>query len=391
MTEFLSRLFIKNHNNVKDAKVRSAYGTLSTFVGITANFLLSAVKLIVGTIAASSAIVADALNNLSDAGSSLITFVSFKLSSKPADREHPFGHARIEYIASMIVSFLILLVGFETLSSTFLVLIGINESEPIVFSIFTIIILGISVLAKLWLAFFYRKIGKRINSSVLLASSTDSLIDSLSTVAVLISSIVIKFTDIQIIDTVVSLIVSFMIIFAGIKILNETKNSLLGEAPVDEEIKKINKIISEYPEILGIHDLMIHNYGPNHYITSLHAEVDGKADVYYLHDTIDNIEKRINNELNMICTIHMDPIVTDDDTLNELKSFLQNIIETEVSPNITVHDFRTVVGITHTNLIFDIVVPFENTEPPQKIVERICEAVKAKRNDCYCVITVDRG
>lgn len=391
MTELLSKIFIKNYKNITDPKVRKGYGTLSSFVGISVNIILAFIKLFLGIITVSVAVIADALNNLSDAGSSIITLVSFRMSAKPADRDHPFGHARIEYIASMIISFLILLVGFETLIKSVSVLLGISDAQLPSFSTVSIIILASSILLKLWLALFYRKIGKRINSGVIKASSVDSLTDCISTVAVLISAIIIKYTDLKIIDTIVGLGVSVMIIIAGVKILNETKNSLLGEAPVDEQVKSINEIISEYPEIIGTHDLMIHNYGPNHYIASFHAEVDGSKDIFILHDMIDIVEKRIQSELNILCTIHMDPIVTDDSTVNELKSFLIETIKQDVSPDISIHDFRVVIGNTHTNMIFDIILPFESKETPDDVIEKICVAVNKRRNECFCVITVDRG
>ena len=391
MTELLSRIFVKNYKDTKDSGVRKGYGTLSSFVGIFVNIILSAIKLILGLLTASAAIIADALNNLSDAGSSIITLVSFKMSSKPADRDHPFGHARIEYIASLAVSFIILLVGFESITGALGVLFGINESETPNFSTVSLIILGSSILLKLWLSVFYRKVGKKIDSSVIRASGVDSLGDCVSTLAVLISAIIIKLTDIQLIDTIVSIAVSVMIIIAGLRILNETKNSLLGEAPVDEQVASLQKIISEYPEILDIHDLLIHNYGPNRYIASFHAEVDGTKDIFLLHDMIDNVEKRIQGELNIMCTIHMDPVVTDDETVTELKNFLTETINEDVSADISVHDFRIVVGNTHTNMIFDVVLPFESKLSPSDVTEKISEAVRKKRENCFCVITVDRG
>ncbi len=391
MTELLAKIFIKDQGNTADPSVRKKYGFLASIVGIAVNIILAGIKLTVGLLTASLAVIADALNNLSDAGSSIITFVSFKMSAKPADRDHPFGHARIEYIASMIVSFLILIVGFETLTSAFNTLIGKGEGETPSFSTVSLIIIGCSVLFKLWLSFFYRKVGRKIDSSVVKASSTDSLLDCISTTAVLIASIVVKITGLAIIDAIVGIAVSLLIMYAGIGILNETKNSLLGEAPLDETLAALDAVIKEYPDIEGVHDMMIHNYGPNHYIASFHAEVDGKKDVYMLHDMIDNVEKRIFNELGILCTIHMDPIVTDDDTVNELRGFLCNIIAENLSPDITVHDFRTVIGATHTNLIFDIVLPFESALSPAEAVDMINNAVSASRPECFCVITVDRG
>jgi cation diffusion facilitator family transporter len=391
MTEFLSKIFIKNYQDTSNDKVRSAYGTLSSIVGILVNVIIASAKLIIGILTFSSAIIADAINNYSDAASSIVTLVSFKLSSKPADKDHPFGHARIEYVSSMIVSFLILLVGFETVSDAISSIIGIKETTAIKFSTISIIILAISIIFKLWLGLFYRKIGKKINSATLIASSADSLTDSVSTLAALISSIIIKFTGLDIIDSIVAVGISIMIFIAGLKILNDTKNSILGEAPLKEQVDSIEKMISEYPEILGIHDLLVHNYGPNHYIASLHAEVDGNHDIYMLHDLIDNVEKRIQDDLNILCTIHMDPIVTDDETVNELKSFLLKTINDEISESISIHDFRVVVGNTHTNLIFDVVLPFESKYSPEEIIELICEKIKEKKENCYCVITVDRG
>jgi len=391
MTELLSKIFVKNHRDTQNTAVRKSYGTLASFVGIAVNIILALTKLVLGILTASAAIVADALNNLSDAGSSIITLVSFKLSAKPADRDHPFGHARIEYIASMIISFLILLVGFETLTSSFSVLFGISAAKSPDFSTVSLIILSLSIMLKLWLALFYRTVGKRINSGVIKASSVDSLADCISTLAVLVSAIIIKITNLPIIDTVVSIGVAVMIVIAGVRILNETKNSLLGEAPVQEQINEIDKIIAEFPEVIGVHDLIIHNYGPNHYIASLHAEVDGAKDIYMLHDMIDNLEKRIHTDLNIMCTIHMDPIVTDDETVNELKEFLQYVIREDFANAFSFHDFRVVVGATHTNLIFDILLPFEYKDAPDVVIHKVSEAVSERKENCYCVITIDRG
>ncbi len=391
MTELLSRLFIKDYKDTKSQTVRKKYGFLASLVGIAVNLLLAGIKLAVGLLTASLAVIADALNNLSDAGSSIITFVSFKMSAKPADRDHPFGHARIEYIASMIVSFLILIVGFETLTGAFNTLIGKSEGEAPDFSVLSLIIIGCSVLLKLWLSFFYRKIGKKIDSSVIKASSADSLLDCVSTTAVLVASVIVKITGFVLLDAIVGIAVSFLIMYAGIGILNETKNSLLGEAPLDETIESLNGVIARYPDIIGIHDMMIHNYGPNHYIASLHAEVDGNKDIYMLHDMIDNVEKQIHSELGILCTIHMDPVVTDDETVCELLDFVRSVIKEKISPEITVHDFRTVIGVTHTNLIFDIVLPFESPLSPAEAIEAVDMAIKAERPHCFSVITVDRG
>lgn len=368
---------------------RQKYGAFAGIIGIITNLILSVFKLTIGFITASVAIIADALNNFSDAGSSIVSLVSFKLSEKPADRDHPFGHARIEYIASMVVSFLILLVGFEMLSDAIGVIFGFSEASIPSFSMVSLIILGASVAVKLILAIFYRKIGRKINSSVILASATDSFFDCISTTAVLISSIIIRYTDLFIIDAIIGLLVSFLILFAGIRMLNETKNSLLGEAPVKETVESILKIVSEYPEIIGTHDLLVHNYGPGHYVASFHAEVDGKEDIYLLHDVIDNIEKRIGQELNIICTIHLDPITTDNEEVNILKKIVTDIVKS-ISDDIGIHDFRVVIGKTHTNLIFDLEVPFEMEITTNRLTEQIETELRKTRANCYCVITVDR-
>ena len=390
MTKLLTRLFVKNSDNTSDPAVRKSYGTLSSVVGIIINLILAGIKILAGVLSGSVAIIADAFNNLSDSGSSVITLISFKLSSKPADKEHPYGHARLEYIASMVVSFIILLVGAELLIDSGKTLIGLSEANTTEISIVTIIILSVSIFLKLWLGLFYRGIAKRIDSTVISAAAADSFSDSFSTVAVLISSIVIKLTDWHIVDAIVGIGVSIPIIIAGLKILNETKDILLGEGPVDETVKAIEGIISDYPDIIGIHDLMVHNYGPNKSVASLHAEVDGKKDIYYLHDMIDNAERRISEELDIICTIHMDPIVTDDENVNELRAFL---IETmrECGLDLSIHDFRVVIGQTHTNMIFDVVLPFDHPLSEEEVKEKISSSVRARRDNCYCVIVVDRG
>ncbi len=390
MIDFLSKLFVKNYNSPENPRVRKDYGTFSSIVGICANFLLAIIKVVAGILSSSTAIIADALNNLSDAGSAVVTFISFKISSKPADRGHPFGHARMEYISSMIVSFLILIVGVEMILESFKTILGISEPKLIEFSPVVIIILSISIVLKLWLGFFYRKIGIKIKSSVIRASSVDSLFDAISTTAVLISSIIIHFTDLYIIDAVVGIGVSIMILVAGGKILIETKDALLGEGPVEEMVESINAIVAEYPDVEGVHDLMVHNYGPAHFIASFHAEVDGKKDIYLLHDMIDNLERNIKERLGISCTIHMDPIVTDDETVIAFKSFLVETM-TEDDILLPIHDFRVVVGESHTNLIFDVVIPYEYHLSENDVCTKIAKAVEDKNPNCYCVITVDRN
>lgn len=390
MTKLLGRLFIKNYENTSDPSVRKAYGTLSSVVGIIINLILAIFKLLCGILSNSVSIMADAFNNLSDSGTAVITLISFKISSRPADKEHPFGHARMEYIASMIVSFIIMLVGAELLLDSGKTLLGLSDKKETTVTTLTIVILAASIIVKLLLALFYRSIGKTIDSSVVLAASADSFSDSFSTLAVLASSIVIKFTAWHVIDAIMGIIVSIPIIIAGFKILNETKDVLLGEAPVDETVRDIERIIKDFPDIIGTHDLMVHNYGPSNFVASFHAEVDGKQDIYYLHDMIDNVERRICEELKILCTIHMDPVVTDDENVNELKTFLIDTMRSE-GLDFPIHDFRTVIGQTHTNMIFDVVLPFDSKISEEELKLAISNAVIKRRDYCYCVITVDRG
>lgn len=390
MTELLSKIFVKDYKNTENPTVRAKYGTFSSIVGIFINFILAGIKIFAGILSGSVAIMADAVNNLSDAGSSTVSFMSFKIASKPADRDHPFGHGRIEYVASLIVSFLIIHVGLDLLVDSGSNILGLNEVSPVEISTLTFIILSLSVVMKLWLGIFYRSVAKRIDSSVIKASSADCFSDCISTGAVLVCAVVIKLTDAVIIDSIVGLLVSVLIIVAGLKILLETNNSILGEAPVETTVDAIKKIVSEYPYIVGIHDMMVHNYGPGHYIASFHAEVNGDEDIYMLHDTIDNVEKRIGTELKIECTIHLDPVAVNDEEVNELRKIALAAVE-KLNENITIHDFRAVIGASHTNLIFDIVLPYESKLTSRDARDAICKNVSEIREDLFCVITVDRG
>jgi cation diffusion facilitator family transporter len=331
---------------------------------------------------------ADATNNLSDAGTSTVSLVSFKLASKPADKDHPFGHARIEYIASMIVSFLILYVGVSFLIDSAKKVFDKEAVSP-TFDVLPLVLLSVSIVFKLILGAYYRSVAKKINSTVIKAAALDSLTDSISTFAVLISTIIVKITEVAVIDAIVGVAVSVMIIIAGFKVLNETKNSILGEAPTDEVVMSINETVKSFPEIIGIHDMIVHNYGPNHYFASFHAEVDGKRDIYMLHDHIDNAEKQISTDLGIQCTIHMDPIVTDDERITALKELVINITK-ELDESISIHDFRAVIGTTHTNLIFDVAIPFDSKISPKEAQSFISDKVNESNSSYFCVITVDR-
>lgn len=385
MLDLLCKLFIKNSGDSKDPAVRRAYGMLMSIVGIVANILLSALKLIFGTLSGSISVTADALNNLSDAGAQIISLISFKMSSKPADRDHPFGHARIEYVASMIVSFLVLLVGVELMKESIGKIFSPTDSE---FGTGVIIVLAISIAVKLWLAVSGRKMAKKIGSSVVAAASADSFSDAIATSAVLVSALICRFFNIRT-DAYMGVAVSVVILVAGIKILNDTKNSILGSPPDPEVVEGIHEIARRYPEILGVHDLVVHNYGPGNTIASFHAEVDGKGDVYLIHDVIDNVEKILWSELHVRATVHMDPIVTDDEKVSELRSLAREVIK-RIDSRMDIHDFRFVEGVTHSNLIFDITVPFEIKMSDEDIIALAEKGIREIHPDFCSVVTLDR-
>ena len=387
MTDLLCRLFIKNHTEVSNPDVRRRHGTLVSTVGILFNLLLCLGKMLAGALSGSVSIVADALNNLSDAGAQIISLISFKLSAKPADRDHPFGHARIEYVASMAVSFLIILIGFELLKSSAQKLF--NPTEETVFSLISVVILAVSIVVKVWLYLFNRRVAKKIDSGVMRATAADSLSDAGATAAVLLSSLVLKFFHIDV-DAYVGIAVSVLILIAGIKVLNEAKNLIIGEAPDADVVLSIKNIVGQYPGALGIHDMVVHNYGVGAIIVSLHIEVDGAVDIFATHDMIDNIEKHLNEELGIRATIHMDPIVTGDEEVAAVRSQVEAAVH-EIDPAFNIHDFRFVRGNTHTNLIFDLVVPFECKTPERQLLELVDQKMKSV-NEQYCtVVTIDKA
>ena len=367
---------------------REKQGSLASIVGIIVNFLLSGLKLTAGLISASVAITADALNNLSDAGASAVTLISFKLASKPADKDHPFGHARIEYVASMIVSFLILVISFNLLSESVTKLL--SGESGVEFSWIMIIVLGISIIVKLWLCLFNSRLARKINSSVMKATSADSFSDAIATFAVLVSMIIFKLTGFGRADAIMGIIVAVVIFIAGVKILDETKNSILGHAADPETVEDISKIVASYPDALGIHDMVVHNYGPGIIIASLHIEVDGSKNIFDAHDMIDNIEKEIGEKLNIQVTIHMDPIVTDDEQVTSMRDMTRQTVKS-IDGAWDIHDFRFVKGNTHTNLIFDVCVPFECKYSASQIRDIIQFKLHEIDEKLLIVITVDRG
>lgn len=388
MTELLCRLFIKDRKNISSPEVHRRYGTMVSIVAIIINTLLFAAKLIIGKRISSVAVCADAMNNLADAGSSVISLVSFRIAAKPADRKHPFGHARIEYVTSMLVSFLVLHTAIDIVTESFEKLFSGGGETGTHAAAF--IILGAAILLKLWLCLFNRKIGKKINSPIMKANSADSLSDALSTAAVLGSAVLMYFfPSLWQADAVMGLIVGVLIFVSGIKIFNAAKNAIIGEAPDSSIECSIADVISEHPGALGYHDLFIHNYGPGRCIVSLHIEVDGATDVFRSHDMIDNIEKELREKYGYIATVHMDPIVTDNDRINGLHDRISKTVSS-IDERLKIHDFRFVEGETHTNLIFDVSAPFELKMTDDEINERIKKAVSSIGENYFAVITVDR-
>ena len=388
MTSLLIRLFVRDRENLTDPNVRARYGSLSGVVGIVCNFLLFLLKFILGTVSGSVSIVADAINNLSDASSSLMTLIGFRISAKPADEEHPFGHARFEYLSGLGVAFLIFVIGFQLARESIEKILRPTETE---WSLVILIGLLLSIGVKLWLALFYHSVGKKIGSTSLLASSADSRNDVISTAAVLLGMILSLFLPVNL-DGYIGFLVALFILWSGFGIARETIKPLLGE-PADPELVKMveNEILGYSNMILGIHDLVVHDYGPGQRFASVHAEIDAKNDVLEMHDILDNIEHYFAEKHNIHLVIHYDPIVTDDEELNELKEMLCEIIR-ELDPRLKLHDFRMVRGNDHTNLIFDLVIPLEYQQKTKELKLKINEAVnrKAKRKTVYySVITFD--
>ena len=388
MTELLCKLFVKDRENIRSPEVRRAYGTLASIVGIIVNLVLAAGKILVGMIFGAISLAGDGINNLSDAGSQIISLISFKMAAKPADRDHPFGHARIEYVASMIVSFFVMLVGWNLFRESLEKILDdsmVTDDSNIWLMVGVLVV---AILFKLWLVLFNRRIAKKIDSSVMKATAADSLSDACASAAVLVAILIFKFTGIDI-DGYMGIAVAMVIFIAGIKILNDTKNSILGEAPSDDVVKGIEAIVAEFPDALGIHDMIVHSYGPNKFVANLHIEVDGSKDIFESHDMIDLIEKRLNTELGILSNIHMDPIVVDDEENDAMKAFVLECVKS-VDERLNIHDFRFVKGKTHTNLLFDISVPFEIKTNDNDIIASVQDKVSISRPDHFIVVNVDR-
>lgn len=385
MTRLLIRLFIKDRENTSDARVRRSYITLGSAVGVCCNLLLFAIKLTVGLLSGSVSIMADAFNNLSDIGSCAVTAIGFRLSEKPADKEHPFGHGRMEYMSAMAVAFLITIVGIELFKSS---LDKALHPSPLNLGGYTVVLLCVSVAVKLWMFLFNRTLGRKIESAALVATAQDSVNDALSTSAVLLSIIISICFHINI-DPFIGMAVALFIIYSGIRTVKETLDPLLGMPPEQETIDAIVSIVCSFDKFVGIHDLIVHNYGPGRSFASLHVEVASDVDTVACHEDIDACERRLQKELGIEVVIHMDPIVTDDALTVETKSRVVEALHS-INRRLTLHDFRMVDGTEQVNLIFDVVVPNEFAITNEELKDKISEACKAIDPRYVTVITVDR-
>ena len=387
MTELLVRLFIKDSSRVEVQRVRTRYGILASIVGMVCNIILFGIKLTVGLVINSISVMADAFNNLSDAASSVISFIGVKLAERPADKEHPFGHGRFEYIAALAVSFLILQVGFTLFKSSFT---KVLNPEEISFNPVLTGILCISVFIKVWLMFFNRKLGKRINSSVMMATAADSLGDVMVTTATVLSTIIAGLTGWKI-DGYMGLVVSVFVMIAGFKIAKDTLEPLLGQAIDREVYEKLTNMVESYEDIVGTHDLIIHSYGPSHRMATIHAEVPNNIDFEKAHETIDRIERDVLQKLDIFLVIHMDPIEVNDSMILEKRDMVIRVIA-ELESKADIHDFRIVMGELQINLIFDLVIPYSYTkEKEQMLLHRIVEEVRKQDSRYNCVITPERS
>lgn len=387
MTEYLVRRFVKNYKDTENIQVRTAYGVLSSIVGILCNVFLFGAKITIGVLMHSISVMADGFNNLSDAASSIISFIGVKMAEKPADEEHPFGHGRIEYIAALVVSFLVIEVGITFFKSS---AEKLRNPEEITFELVPFLILVLSVGVKLWMAFFNRKLGKRIDSKVMLATSADSMGDVITTSTTILSILVCTFIGWNI-DAAAGLIVSLIVIWAGIGIARDTLEPLIGQAGDPELAKKIRQEVESYRGIEGTHDLIVHNYGPNRSMASIHAEVPRDVDIEVSHEIIDRIEREVTKKLGVFLVIHMDPVEVRDERVLAVKEKLGQVLK-ELDEEATFHDFRMVWGEKRINLIFDVMVPFSYDKDQQKKLEEQISWRMARLDSRYqCVITIEKG
>ena len=387
MTDFLVNKFIKDSTNIESTEVRTRYGMLASVVGIFCNVLLFSVKLTIGLILSSLAVTADAFNNLSDAASSIISFIGVKMAGKPADAEHPFGHGRIEYIAALIVSFLVIEVGFTFFKSS---ISKILHPEEISFDLVPFVILILSILVKLWMAFFNNKLGKRIDSKVMLATAADSLGDVITTSATVLSIIICHFTSINV-DAIAGLIVSAIVIWSGISIAKDTLEPLIGERVPAELYQKITDIVESYDGIVGTHDLIVHNYGPNRSMATIHAEVPNDINIDVSHEIIDKIERDVKKDLNILLVIHMDPVEMRDEEVLSLREKTSRIVHA-LDPELNFHYFRVLKENEQRNLIFDLVIPDSYSEKDaNRVMHQLVSLLHEMDGNVECIITLDRS
>lgn len=386
MTSLLIKLFIRDRENTKDISVRTAYGTLGSTTGIVVNLLLAVIKYFAGMLSGSISVTADAINNLSDAGSSIVSLAGVKLSARPADKSHPYGHGRLEYISALAVAVLVFLMGFELLKGS---VDKILHPVPVKFNWLALTILVVSIFAKLWLGMFNKKLGKKINSAPMMAVMKDCFSDCLATGVAALSIIVSAFSEIAI-DGYLGIIVAGFILLAGFNISKETLGVLLGNPPEPEYVELIENKILSYDHIVGVHDLIVHDYGPSRRFASAHAEVPANIDIMEAHDVIDLIERDIMNEMGLLISIHMDPIIVDDERINALRQMTSDVVK-EIDSELSIHDFRVVEGPTHTNLIFDIVLQHNHKDSHEEIINKINEKLSKIDERFFTVITIDHS
>ncbi len=387
MTKFLIRRFIREPEEIHKGSVRTAYGVLSSVVGICCNLLLFAVKLVCGLVLSSISVMADAFNNLSDAASSIVSFVGVRLAGRPADEEHPFGHGRYEYIAALVVAFLVLEVGFSCMKSS---VSKIFHPEELRFQLVIVVILCLSIVVKLWLAAFNRKLGTKLNSKVMLATAADSTGDVLVTGATVVSLVAGKLTGLYL-DGYMGAVVSLVVLLAGLKIAKDTLEPLLGEAVDHEVYERITKKVESYPGIMGSHDLIVHNYGPTHSMATIHAEVPNTVKIEEAHELVDRIEREVLRDMDLFLVIHMDPVEVNDVSVAEQKKMVAELVR-ELEPNASIHDFRLVNGEEQINLIFDLVLPYSYKEAKQEqLTEKLTEELRKIDIRYNCVITVENS
>ena len=385
MIDFIARKFVKDYDNYKSPEVRQGYGVLCGIIGIILNIILFFGKITVGIVSGSLAIIADAINNLSDAGSSLIMMIGFKMAGREADAEHPFGHGRIEYIVGMIVSMLIILLGFELGKSS---IAAIVTPKVIDFNMLAFVIIVVSILIKIYMFFYNKKIAERISSTAMKTVAKDSITDAASTGVVLISMLIGYYTGLSV-DGWIGLVIAIFILYTGVTSAKDTIDPLLGSKPGKEYVETIEKFVLSNDGILGMHDLVVHDYGPGRVMISLHAEVSANGDILELHDTIDNMEKKLHDSLGCHAVIHLDPIVVDDEITDRMRRLVTLVVKS-VNELFSIHDFRMVKGPTHTNLIFDILAPYESGMSEEEIKAMVKEKIESLPGNHYAVINIDR-